>query len=351
MRRIERMASNPLEAQYDALTEVLRLGEMSDFGRRYEVERIETIEDFQSQVPLSDYSSMGGYLRQMLDGEADVTTEGRVRLFARSTDAEPLRKYIPITHHSLWGNHLRGARDMVALYMDAHPSSHILDGRCLTGSGWCSRVGRALVGDLSALLIHQTRFMSGWLRVPRTQTALIADFDKKVERIYRECRNEDISVIAGSPSLSLALMRRVLELSGKRDLREVWSGLELMTHSGVGFTPHRSAFAEIFPHGDIRYMESYITPEGFFAIADNPSREDMLLMLDYGTFYEFRSGDNIVPLEGVATGVPYAMIITSTNGLWRYEIGDIVEFTSTAPYRLRIVERTNRESKSDKRED
>ena len=343
MRQIERMASNPLEAQYDALTEVLRLGERSDFGRRYELERIETIADFQSQVPLSDHHSMSGYLRQMLDGEADVTTDGRVKLFARSIGANADRRYTPITSHSLWANHLRGVRDMVTLYMDVNPSSHILDGKCLTLGGWCSRVGKAMVGDLSALLIHETRFMSDWSRVPRLQTALLADFDKKVESIYRECRNEKISSIAGNPSQCLALIRRMLELSGKRDLREVWSGVELFAHSGVGFSPLRSAFADIFPHGDIRYMESYITPEGFFAIADDLSREDMLLMLDYGTFYEFRSGESITPLEGVKTGVPYTMIVTATNGLWRYETGDVVEFTSTSPYRIRVVKRLSEE--------
>ena len=351
MRQIERMARNPLEAQYDALTEILRLGERSDFGRRYELERIETITDFQSQVPLSDHSSMSGYLRQMLAGEADVTTDGRVRLFARSIGENAERRYIPITRHSLWENHLRGARDVVTLYMEAYPTSHLLDGKCLTLGGWCSRVGKALVGDLSALLIHETRLMSGWLSKPRTQTALLADFDKKIERIYRECRNERISLIAGNSSQCLTLMRQVLEFSGKRDLREVWSGAELLAHSGVGFTPHRSAFAEIFPQGDMHYMENYITPEGFFAIADDPSREDMLLMLDYGTFYEFRNGESIVPLEGVETGVHYAMIVTSTNGLWRYEIGDIVEFTSIAPYRLRIIKRSSEEEKKNEKRD
>ncbi len=341
MKRIERMTRYPLDAQQEALHELLRRGCATDFGRRYEMELIETIEDFQTQIPLSNYDSMSDYVRQMLDGERDVTVRGAIRLFARSSGTTSDRsKFIPVTYRALWSNHLRGMRDVVTLYVTAFPSSHILDGKTLTLGGSCSIMGDALVGDLSALLMHETRLVGGWFRLPETKTALMPDFDKKVERICRECCTENVTSFAGVPSWNLALMRRILEYTGKRDLREVWNGLELFVHGGVGFAPYRQAFAELFPSGDIRYMETYNASEGFFAIADDPSRKDMLLMLDYGTFYEFRDGNNIVPLEGVTAGKSYAMIISSTNGLWRYEIGDLVEFTSTAPYRVRIVGRT-----------
>lgn len=341
MGRIEHMMRYPIDTQHEAWSEILRLGRKCDFGRRYEVDRIESIEDFQMQIPLSRYETMGDYLRAMLDGEADVTARGRIRMFARSSGTTSGRsKYIPVTERALWHNHLRGMRDVVTLYLNAYPDSRILEGKTLTLGGSCSKMGGALVGDLSALLMLKTRLVGGWFRLPRTDTALLPDFDEKVERICRECRNENITSFAGVPSWNLSLMRRVLEATGRSDLREVWSGLELFVHGGVGFTPYRKAFAELFPSGDIRYMETYNASEGFFAIADDPQREDMLLMLDYGTFYEFRNGENIVPLEGVSKGVTYAMIITSTNGLWRYEIGDLVEFTSTEPYRLRIVGRT-----------
>lgn len=341
MRRIERMARYPLDAQQATFFELLRLGAKTDFGRRYEIELVESIEDFQTHIPLSEYDSMGDYLRQMLDGQADVTARGRIGMFARSSGTTSGRsKYIPVTRRALWSNHLRGMRDVVTLYLEAYPSSRILDGKALTLGGSCNRMGQALVGDLSALLIDRTHLTGGWFRLPRTATALLPDFEQKVERICRECTGENITSFAGVPSWNLALMRRVLEYTGKSDLRQVWSGLELFVHGGVGFAPYRNAFAELFPGGNIRYMETYNASEGFFAIADDPSREDMLLMLDYGTFYEFRNGEKIVPLEGVKKGVPYAMIITSTNGLWRYEIGDVVEFTSTTPYRLRIVGRT-----------
>ena len=341
MRRIERMMRYPIEAQYEAFTQLLKVGANTDFGRRYEVDMVETVEDFQTHIPLSNYDSMGDYLCQMMDGEADVTARGVIGMFARSSGTTSGRsKYVPITRRALRGNHLRGMQDVITLYLEAYPASHILEGKALTLGGSCNRVGHALVGDLSALLMERTRLMEGWFRVPRTEIALLPDFEQKVERICRECTSENITSFAGVPSWNLALMRRVLEYTGRRDLREVWSGLELFVHGGVGFTPYRKAFAELFPSGDIRYMETYNASEGFFAIADDPSREDMLLMLDYGTFYEFREGESIVPLEDVRTGIPYAMVITSTNGLWRYEIGDVVEFTSTTPYRLRIVGRT-----------
>lgn len=341
MGRIEQMMRYPIDTQHEMWSEILRHGKRCDFGRRYEVDRIESIEDFQTQVPLSTYDTMGDYLQQMLNGEADVTARGRIEMFARSSGTTSGRsKYIPVTHRALWGNHLRGMRDVVTLYLNAYPDSRILDGKTLTLGGFCSKMNGALVGDLSALLIYKSRAMGGWFRLPRTETALLPDFDEKVERICRECCGENITSFAGVPSWNLALMRRVLEFTGRTDLREVWSGLELFVHGGVGFLPYRKAYAELFPSGNIRYMESYNASEGFFAIADDPQREDMLLMLDYGTFYEFRSGESVVPLEGVSVGIPYAMIITSTNGLWRYEIGDLVEFTSTDPYRIRIVGRT-----------
>ena len=196
------------------------------------------------------------------------------------------------------------------------------------------------MGDLSALLIHETTFWSGWFRAPKMQTALIADFDRKAEAICRECTGENITAFAGVPSWNLALMRRVLEYTGRSNLLEVWPNLCMFAHGGVEFTPYRRSFEELIPSPEMQYMETYNASEGFFALADDPTRSDMLLMLDYGTYFEFRQGDSIVPLEGVKSGEVYALVITSNNGLWRYEIGDTVEFTSTDPYRIRFAGRT-----------
>ena len=277
----------------------------------------------------------------MLNGDRNVAVPGRVDLFARSSGTTSDRsKYIPVTRESLWRNHTLGMRDMATLVMAADPATKAFEGRTLTLGGSCCREGRNLVGDLSALLIRETALVSRWVRAPRSSTAIIADFDRKAEAIARECSRQHITAFAGVPSWNLALMRRVLEYTGKRNLLEVWPDLSLFAHGGVEFAPYRRSFEALIPSSDMRYMETYNASEGFFALADDPRRDDMLLMLDYGTYFEFRDGDDVVPLEGVVPGRRYAMLVTSNNGLWRYEIGDRVEFTSTDPYRIRFAGRT-----------
>ena len=225
---------------------------------------------------------------------------------------------------------------MIAVY----GSDLRVERKTLTLGGSYVRENGALIGDLSAVLISQTPFWSGWFRAPKMETALIPDFDRKIEGICRECTREKITAFAGVPSWNLVLMRRVLEYTGKSNLLEVWPDLEFFAHGGVAFTPYRKSFAKLIPSEGLTYLETYNASEGFFALADDLTRDDMLLMLDYGTYYEFRSGEQIVPLEGVRVGEVYAMIVTSINGLWRYEIGDTVEFTSTNPYRIRFAGRT-----------
>ena len=320
---------------------LLRRGRMTEFGERYDLRHIRTVEQFESLVATFDYETFKPYIEQMRAGAWNVTWPGRVSLFARSSGTTSDRsKYIPVTRESLWRNHTLGMRDVATVYAANYPRSRVLEGKTLTLGGSCIAEGRNLVGDLSALLIHETKFWSGWFRAPRIETAIIADFDAKCEAICRECTGEHITAFAGVPSWNLALMRRVLEYTGRRNLLEVWPDLEMFAHGGVEFTPYRRSFEELIPSDGMHYMETYNASEGFFAIADDASRNDMLLMLDYGIYYEFRDGEEIVPLEGVRTGRRYAMLITSSNGLWRYELGDVVEFTSTDPYRIRIAGRT-----------
>lgn len=323
------------------LHEALRRGRDTAFGRQYALSTVRSYEQFCAAVPLFDYDSFKPWIERMLAGERDVAAPGRVSLFARSSGTTSDRsKYIPVTRESLWWNHTLGMRDLAALVAQADPKTRLFDGKTLTLGGSCRREGRNLVGDLSALLIRRTAFASGSLRAPRSATAVIADFDRKAEAICRECAGEHIVALAGVPSWNLALMRRVLEYTGKSNLLEVWPDLELFAHGGVEFAPYRRSFEALIPSPRMRYMETYNASEGFFALADDPARDDMLLMLDYGTFFEFRDGGRIVPLEEVEKGRSYALLITSDNGLWRYEIGDRVEFTSTDPYRIRFAGRT-----------
>ena len=340
-RAIDNFRRHPLETQARMFRQLLRRGRRTEFGWRYNLGQVRTPEQFSSMVETFDYDTFKPYIERMLAGESDVTAPGRVTLYARSSGTTSDRsKYIPVTRESLWWNHTMGMRDVATVFAANNPRSKVFDGKTLTLGGSCTYEGRNLVGDLSAVLIHETTFWSGWFRAPKVQTAVIPDFDRKTEAICRECTGENITAFAGVPSWNLALMRRVLEYTGKSNLLEVWPNLCMFAHGGVEFTPYRRSFEELIPSPEMQYMETYNASEGFFALADDPARSDMLLMLDYGTYFEFRQGDRIVPLEGVKCGEVYALLITSNNGLWRYEIGDTVEFTSTDPYRIRFAGRT-----------
>ena len=340
-RAIDRFRRRPAETQERIFRQLLRRGRGTEFGWRYDLGHVRSVEQFQSMVETFDYETFKPYIEKMLAGERNVTAPGRVKLFARSSGTTSDRsKYIPVTEDvALVEPHARhaGRGDGIAAN---NPKTKVFDGKTLTLGGSCSREGRNLVGDLSAVLIHETTFWSGWFRAPRTATAIIPDFDRKVEAICRECTGENITAFAGVPSWNLAMMRRVLDYTGRENLLEVWPNLCMFAHGGVEFAPYRRSFEALIPSDRMQYMETYNASEGFFALADDPSRSDMLLMLDYGNFFEFRSGDTVVPLEGVECGKVYAMLITSNNGLWRYEIGDTVEFTSTNPYRIRFAGRT-----------
>lgn len=341
LRRIEHFRRYPHEVQREQLAVRLSAGRKTAFGRDFALDKVRNYEAFSRAVPAFDYEAFKPYVERMLTGEKSVSAPGRVGFFARSSGTTSDRsKYVPITRHSILWNHTLGMRDVVGLYLDAYPHSKLLKGRTLTLGGMCEREEGNLVGDLSAILLHETARWGSSMRAPKMQTALIPNFDQKIDCIADECASQRITAFAGVPSWNLELMHRVLERTGKKNLLEVWPEMELFMHGGVEFTPYRKAYRELIPSADMHYVETYNASEGFFAVADDPSRDDMLLMLDYGTFYEFRAGDEIVPLEGVEAGKTYAMLITSDNGLWRYEIGDTVTFTSTDPYRIRFAGRT-----------
>ena len=340
-RAIDRFRRYPAETQRRMLQRLVRRGCDTAFGRRYGLRHVRTPEEFAAAVDRFDYDSFKPWIARMMAGERDVAAPGRVTLFARSSGTTSDRsKYIPVTREALWRNHTQGMRDVATVYAAAFPRSRVFEGKTLTLGGSCTVENGCTVGDLSALLIRETGFWSGWFRTPAAATAVIPDFDAKVDAICRECVGEPIAAFAGVPSWNLALMRRVLEFTGRKNLLEVWPRLELFAHGGVEFGPYRRWFEELIPSEGMHYMETYNASEGFFALADDLRRDDMLLMLDYGPYYEFRDGETVVPLEGVVCGRSYAMLVTSNNGLWRYELGDRVTFTSTNPYRIRFAGRT-----------
>ncbi len=319
----------------------LQAGEDTALGRKFGMKRTWSAETFSRAVPTFDYETFKPYVERMWRGERNVSSPGRVSRFAQSSGTTSDRsKYLPITKHSIWQHHALGMRDVTALYGAMYPDSNLFDGKMLTLGGSCRREQGNLVGDLSAVIFKGTEPWNGISCTPSSRATLLPDFDEKCAAICRACVREDVRGFAGVPSWNLELMRRVLAYTGKSNLKEVWPRLELFAHGGVSFLPYRASFEELIPDCGMHYMETYNASEGFFAIADDPTREDMLLMLDYGTYYEFRQGSEVVPLEGVKVGQTYALLITSDNGLWRYEMGDTVTFTSIDPYRVRFAGRT-----------
>lgn len=336
---IERQVERATEVQYLTLRELLRRCRYTAFGRRYGLHRVHNAEQFVERVGRFDYGSYQEYISRMRRGEGNVASDGHVGMFAISSGSTSARsKYIPLTREMMRRNHLQGMADVVTMYLHNNPSSHLFEGRTLTMGGSCRVENGALVGDLSALtMVYAGRWLSS-LRAPSRGVALMENFDAKCDAIWRECSGQRVVAMAGVPSWTMALLRRVIEKSGKTTIADVWSDMELFMHGGVSFRPYREAFAQIMGRG-MNYLESYNASEGFIAIADRCGSEDMLLMPHYGCYYEFARGENVVPLEGVRRGVDYALMMTTVGGLWRYELGDVVRFTSIAPYRLRIVGR------------
>ena len=350
LREIDRFMEHPAQVQQRQLRRLLDRAAPTLFGTEHGFHAIRTAEQFASRVPVTDYDGFTPYIERMRRGEADVCWPGEVRWFAKSSGTTSAKsKFIPVSREGLRGCHMRGPLDIVCLTSSLWPDTDVFSGKTLTLGG-SRRLettgGRAQEGDLSAILIENTPWLAGRMRVPKPETALIPDFEKKVEAICRETVGQNVTAFAGVPSWNLVMLRKVLEFTGKSNLLEVWPRLELFTHGGMNFKPYREQYRQLIPSDRMSDMETYHASEGFFAIQNDPASDDLLLMLDYGVYYEFlpvRDLDDpsrAVPLEGVAKGINYAMIITTCNGLWRYQIGDTVEFTSLAPYKIRITGRT-----------
>lgn len=349
LREVERFRRRPVEVQQGELRRLLDKGATTDFGREHGLKGVKTIGEFQAKVPVREYEEFFPWIERARRGERGVLWPGETKWFARSSGTTGSKsKYIPVTGDSLADCHLRGPKDCIAFNVDRYPRTGVWSGKTLTlgGSRRIEREGEnALTGDLSAILIENVPAVGNRWRVPRKETALMADFEQKVERICEECAGADVRALAGVPSWNLVMLRRLLDYTGARNLLEVWPGLELFIHGGVNFAPYREVYRQLVPSDGMHYMETYNASEGFFGVADDFG-EDMLLMLDYGMFYEFLPTANLddttktVPLEGVRQGVNYAVIISSSGGLWRYMIGDTVVFTSTDPYRIRVSGRT-----------
>ena len=338
------------ELQEGTLGRLMLRGAHCEYGRGCSVGDAKGYADFAKRVPVADYETLKGHIERMRHGERDVLWPGRAKWFAKSSGTtNDKSKFIPVTAEGLQRVHYRGGRDCVAMYLGWNPGSRMFDGKGLILGGSHQPnydTPHSLVGDLSSILIENINPIVNLVRVPDKKTALMADFEAKREAIARQTAGCNVTNISGVPSWMLSVLRRVLDVSGADTIKEVWPGLEVFFHGGIAFTPYREIYRQLMG-GDIHYMETYNASEGFFGIQDDPADKAMLLMLDYDVFYEFiplsdfgTPGAEPVPLWGVETGVNYAMLITTSCGLWRYSIGDTVMFTSKDPYKFVITGRT-----------
>ena len=350
-KELERHDNEAEELQAGVLKYLLANGRHTADGRQHGMGGMNGSEDSAAGVPLNTHEELKAGIDRLRHGEANVLWPGVVKWYAKSSGTtNDKSKFIPVSHDGLKNLHYKGGTDAVALYLRNNPKSRMFDGKGLILGGSHSpnyNLRNSIVGDLSAILIENINPLANLVRVPKKQTALLSDFEVKRDRIAHETVHKNITNLSGVPSWMLSVLTRVMELSGKQHLQEVWPNIEVFFHGGVAFTPYRKQYEQLITTPHMHYMETYNASEGFFGLQSDPTDPSMLLMLDYGVFYEFIPMDEfdnphptVVPLTGVQVGVNYAMVITTSCGLWRYIIGDTVKFISTNPYKFVITGRT-----------
>ena len=351
LRQLELYTSQAQELQTKVLKKLMAKGAQTEWGQAHQYSGRESYEAFARQTPVSTYEELKGYIDRMRQGERNVLWPGQVRWYAKSSGTtNDKSKFIPVSREALHDTHYAGGTDAVVWYLRNNPQSRIFDGKALILGGSHApnyNLKNSLVGDLSAILIENINPLVNLVRVPRKATALLSDFEVKRDRIAKESLKQNVTNLSGVPSWMLSVLTRVMEISGARHLEEVWPNLEVFFHGGVAFTPYREQYQQLIKSPRMHYMETYNASEGFFGLQDDPGNPAMSLMIDYGVFYEFIPMDelesehpSVVPLWGVETGCNYAMVISTTSGLWRYMIGDTIRFTQKDPYKFIITGRT-----------
>lgn len=350
--QIELFIKYPHDVQLELFKKLIAAAADTEWGRAYDYASISSPEQFQSRVPVTDYNKLKPYIERLRNGEQNLLWNTDVKWFAKSSGTTSDKsKFIPVSNEALEECHFKGGKDMLSIYFHNHPESTIFDGRGLAmgGSSSITEVNNEsyYTGDLSAILMHNLPLWVQLKKTPSRSIALMDEWESKIEKMAHVTMEHDVTSISGVPSWTLVLIRRILELSGKDNLAEVWPNLEVFFHGGVNFDPYRKQFNELIRSDLMTYMETYNASEGFFGIQDRTGYKDMLLMLDYGIYYEFIPFDQVeeenpktLLLDQVETGKNYAMVISTNGGLWRYMIGDTIKFTSTDPYRIVITGRT-----------
>jgi hypothetical protein len=348
--QIEFFKKYPVDVQKETLFKLLNKAKDTEWGLKYDYKSITSVGKYKERVPLQDYESLKPYIDRLREGEQNLLWYEKIKWFAKSSGTTSEKsKFIPVSNESLEDCHFRGGKDTLAIYTENHPETIIFKGKGLTlgGSHHINNFNNeSYYGDLSAILIQNLPFWAEFIRTPNVSIALLEEWEDKIEQMAKSTVNENVTNIAGVPSWTLVLIKHILKITQKESLLKVWPNLELFTHGGVSFIPYREQFRKLIPSEKMNYMETYNASEGFFSIQDEPSSDDMLLMLDYGIYYEFIPIENIydenpkvLSLDEVDLNKNYALVISTNGGLWRYVIGDTIKFTSKFPFKIIITGR------------
>lgn len=348
--RLERTRRSPDEFQDRWMDYLLIHARHTSFGADHGLKDVRTYEQFREQVPIRDYDQHVPYINRMLEGEKSVLWPGFVQWFSKSSGTTADRsKYVPVTGENLRKNHIRGGWDAMSLYYDQRPNAGLFSRKNLImgGSIHERKPSGAKIGDISGIMLANFPSVGRPFYTPSFETMLMRDYDKKLEAVAREGMVEDVGMVGGVPNWTMLLMRRILELTGAANMREVWPNFELFTHGGISFAPYQKQFEQLIGPGQFDFQEIYNASEGYFGLRDDLTRDDMLLLVDNGVLYEFLPRDqwdaehpHAIPLAEVEVGVTYGVVVTTNAGLWRYNLGDTVRFTSTRPFRFHITGRT-----------
>ncbi len=343
---IEQWMHDPVTTQQIVWQDLLAAGQYTFFGRTYHFSNIQSLHQFKQQIPIQQYEDIKPYIDRMMQGEENVLWNTPVAWFAKSSGTTSEKsKFIPISEESLKENHYKASKDVLSLYYASHPESDLLTGKSLVigGSHQVAQINEAIhYGDLSAVVMQNSPFWTNWIRTPNLSIILMDEWESKIEKLAQSTISENVTSIAGVPTWLIVLLKRILEITGKATIKEVWPGLELYMHGGVSFVPYRRQLEKLIG-APIDYLEMYNASEGFFAAQDNVDAEGMLLMCDHGIFYEFmpmeewgKAAPHTLQLNEVEPYKNYAPVITTNGGLWRYLVGDTVQFTSIYPFRIKV---------------
>jgi len=344
--RIEGWRDNPIDAQREVLQDLVTSAQYTEFGRKYNFSKLFNLRAFKQAVPIQEYEDIKPYIQRIMDGEQNVLWNTPVHWFAKSSGTTSDKsKFIPVSDESLEDCHYKAAKDVLTLYYNFNPESDLLTGKGLVigGSHTVHQINdEAHYGDLSAVLLQNSPFWGHWIRTPELSIALMDEWETKIEKLAQLTINENVTSISGVPTWTMVLFRRILELTGKKNMSEVWPQLELYIHGGVSFVPYKEQFRKLIGK-DIHYLEMYNASEGFFAAQDKPGEEGMLLFTDHGVFLEFmpieeygKPNPKTIGLQKVELGKNYALVISTNGGLWRYLLGDTISFTTLQPYRIKV---------------